>query len=69
MFLQECKNDPRPARVVRMARALRTARPGLPGGGPRPLKKEYKITAGWAGPDMFCSRLAERGVKNTAGAR
>ena len=41
---------------------------GLPGyGGPMPQKKIVKITAGWAGPDIICSRLAERGVKNTAG--
>ena len=32
-----------------------------------PQKKIVKITAGWAGPDIICSRLAERGVKNTAG--
>ena len=50
--------------MVRIARALQTSRPG-----PQATGKRVKSLMGGAGPDMFCSRLAERGMKNTVGAR
>ena len=51
VFLQERLNDPRPARVMRMARALRTSRPGPARGGrePQATEKIVKFTAGWGG--------------------
>ena len=97
VFLQERQRGPRPAMVVRMARALWTSRPGAcQGGGAPGHRKESKnhcwvgraqtcfvpglqrgeekhcwvLDGGGAGPNMFCARtpkLAERGVKNTAG--
>ena len=70
MYLHERQIGPRPARVVRMARALLTSRPGPARGlGPQAIEKRVKITAGWGGPRHVSFQACREGsVKHCWGS-
>ena len=61
VFLHERQRGPRPAREVRMARALGTSRPGPTREGGQTTEKRVKITAGWGGPRHILFQACREG--------